>query len=209
MRKNSISLLLQITGITLSLLSVAVSSFVLFITRPVVIKRPVILLLASIFGLINFRKLQSLALLQKIVMLYLICVLFNQLSLQFVHFPLGQTRITFPASLGFLSLLLIGYILINRAQCNWLITTRNKGLFLSWGTSFVIIVVHVLLLILMLKKFYGHGYEHDLNVLGSLSLYFLVFFFSWPLLDVEFFRKVSAAVFAALYICLIAVEGWQ
>ena len=206
-RNGIMSAGLRRVGFTFSLMAVMVSSFATFFTRPVPIERPLILLLGLFLGLLNFKKLWSLVLLQKIILLYLICILFNQLSLQFVRIPLGQASLTFPASFGALILLLAGFALIKAAQIDSLIAARDRVLFPGWAACFGLIVLHMLLLILMLRKFYGYGYEHNLKVIKSLYLYFLVFLFSWRQLDSVRFRQIMAAVFAALYICLIIVKG--
>ena len=206
-RNGITNTVLRSVGFTFNLMAVMVSSFATFFTRPVPIERPLILLLGSFLCLFNFKKLWSLVLLQKIILLYLICILFNQLLLLFVRIPLGQTCLTFPASFWALILLLAGFVLIKAAKIDSPITARERDLFIGWAACFGLIVSHMMLLIMMLSKFYGYGYGHNLKVIKSLYLYFSVFIFSWSQLDSVHFRQITAAVFAALYICLIIVKG--
>ena len=76
-----------------------------------------------------------------------------------------------------------------------------------WSPAPTVVAVHMAVLLVMLLGFYGYGYEHDLKVLGTLSLYFLLFVFLRRKLSNLHFRRCAGTMLAVLYIALMLRRG--
>lgn len=191
----------QLAGHLLFVFALIAASVCCSYSRPVPIEKPLILLAGSIFASFNFKKLPNICLLQKITLLYLVGMLFNQLSQQFTQISLCQASITIPISLIVLPLLAIGYVFRKINDTNTLIRHTNN-LLSGWAVTFAVIIVHMIILSVFLKKFYGYGFEHNTGVLGSMCLYFLVFLFSWYQFENIRLRQITAAVLMILFLVL-------
>jgi len=183
--------------------SIIASTVLCFFVSRIRVEKAFILLLGSVFVLFNVKKSQKIILLQKITLLYLIGVLFNQLSLQFTQISSGRTNITVPLSLIILVPLAVGFALkkINRPN---LVDTDD--LLAIWVVLFAVIILHIVILFLLLKRFYGYGFERNFAVLGGLFLYFLVFLFSWLQLENACMRQFMTLVLAILFTALIIAK---
>lgn len=162
------------------------------------IKRPVILLAACLLALFSFKNNESFSVIAKIILLYIISMLFGQLSGRFVHigsFSLHLSLIALlPLTVSFICSLV-------RSQDR---PFDSSDLFKSWVVVFAAIILHMLFLFILLKNIYGYGYDHNLPVLANMSLYFLVFIFIWGQLDKKGFRRIAALIFIAFFILIIA-----
>ena len=183
--------------------AIIVSNVLCFFMSRIRFENVFVLLLGSVFVLLNFKKSQKIVLLQKITLLYLIGVLFNELSLQFMQVPLGPRSITVPLSLIILVPLTIGFAL---KKINRLNLVDTYDLLPSWIVLFAVIIVHMAILFLLLKRFYGYGFEHNFAVFGGLCLYFLVFLFSWLQLENVRMRQFVTLVLAILFMALIIAK---
>jgi len=77
----------------------------------------------------------------------------------------------------------------------------------SWIMAVAIIAVHLMVLLWMLKEFYGYGYGHDLEVLGHIALYLLVFFMLWPQLGYLRCRQALGLVLVVFYMGMTIAGG--
>ena len=75
----------------------------------------------------------------------------------------------------------------------------------SWIMAVVLITVHLLALLWMLREFYGYGHEHDLKVLGHITLYLLLFIMLWPYLKHLRCRQIAGFVLAVFYTGMIFI----
>ena len=53
--------------------------------------------------------------------------------------------------------------------------SANEKFWRNWLLMFVILALHMLLLAVLLKSFYGYGYERSFGVLGQICLYLFLF----------------------------------
>lgn len=157
------------------------------------VENPYILMLASVFVLLDFKEKPSVDKLQKIMLFYLVAVLVNQLSLQHLQISLGKTSLSVSRTLVILPFLAVGFV-VHRAALH-----LPKDLLLGWMCTCLVIVSHMMLLFLLLKKFYGYGYEHNPGVLGNLCLYILVFIFSWQQLENLPLRRCLGAILVVVF----------
>jgi len=169
----------------------------LFSRTPVVIERPAILLLASLFVLVCFGS-DATRMLQKITCFYLVAVPVNELASQNFQVPL-LSGVTVSDTVIVLLLCAAGFFLGRANSHNNVPGQDKKELLGAWIVALGIIIMHMALLAVVLKKFYGYGYEHDLKVLGSLCLYLLLFVFMWEKLANLRFRRAAALVLAGFY----------
>jgi hypothetical protein len=66
----------------------------------------------------------------------------------------------------------------------------------------------MILLTVMLDRFYGYGHERNLSVLGNLCLYFLLFITLWDKLSRVAFRQGMGFIFAAYYLAVTILKGF-
>ena len=191
---------IQISQFALFVSALVSLSVLYFFYRTVDVQRPILLLAASVFALLSFKKFPELSFIQRIVLLYIIEMLFNQLSGQFVHIQSVSISLTLialvPLSISFIC---------QKLQAAKTLSTEISDVFKSWAVSFAVIVLHMLFLFLLLKNFYDYGYEKNLNVLANMCLYFLVFLFSWYQLANVHLRRTTAIISAAFFVGMIIV----
>ena len=85
-------------------------------------------------------------------------MLFYQLSQQFVH--VQSSCINISVSLAFIVLIPLSVALIFRKlYAGKTFAAETNDILNSWGLVFVIMASHMLLLFLLLKNYYGYGYE--------------------------------------------------
>ena len=161
----------------------------------VVIQRPVILLAAAVFSLFNFERSNRLSVIAKIILLYIIEMLFNQLSGRFVH--IGAFSISLPL---IVMIPLTASFAFSKLRKSKGVSIETNELLKSWGVVFIVIVLHILFLFLLLKKTYGYGYDHNFAVLANICLYFLVFIFTWQQLDNIYLRRITVIVLTAFFV---------
>ncbi len=169
-----------------------------FSNNVVEIKRPVILLAGSVFALFNFEGCNRYSVIIKIILLYIIEMLFNQLSGRLVH--IGP----FSVHLSLIALVPLAVSFIcSRVGQSQPATLDTKNLLKSWAIVFAIVIVHMLLLFIPLKSIYGYGCEHNLSILANMCLYFLVFIFVWRQLDKTSFRRITALILTAFFVVIM------
>jgi len=173
-----------------------------FSGNAVEIRRPVILLAGSVFALFNFGRNNSLSIIAKIILLYIIEMFFKQLSGRSVHIG------SFSVHLSLTALVPLAVSFICSKACQKQPVTFDKSdLLKSWAFVFAIVSLHLLFLLILLKNIYGYGYDRNLSVLANMCLYFLVFIFTWGQLDKTSFRRVTALIYTLFFI-VIMVRGF-
>ncbi len=192
-----------IIGFGLPITAVVTACWLCSSEMPISITNPAVLVLASLFVLAPFKSLTSTKVLQKIIAFYLVSVVVSELSSQYFKIPFLPFDMSTSCSTIVLSLLAAGYFfgranLHQRAE-----SIAGTGILHGWVLALVVIVVHMVLLGLMLRRFYGYGYERDLAVLGNLCLYFLLFVFLWNRLGACRFRQAVGLILMLFYSCVI------
>jgi len=187
----------------LPLIAVILACCVSFFSQmPIPIEKPVILMLGSLFILAPFRS-EAPATLQRIIGFYLSSVAVNQLSSRYFSFSFLSADISVSFSTVVLSLCAIGYFLGRLNSSNTPRVLGMANIFYGWVLALAIIVIHIVLLSLILNKFYGYGYERNLSVLGNLCLYFLLFIFLWERLNSFLFRQGIGLILMVFYLAAI------
>ena len=141
---------------------------------PIPIERPWILAIASSLLLVPARE-HRFVLLQRFIGLYLIAVLFNQVYDQYATVSIASRQIGISRSVGPLLLCAAGSVLMWFRPKESIDVARRARLLWAWCTALGIAMAHLLILALLLHRFYGYGYENDFRVLAHLALYFLLF----------------------------------
>jgi hypothetical protein len=196
--RHTTDTLAGVLGYSFSLAGVMVACAICFLFgTPVPIERPLILLLASLFILLHF-KTELAGTLQKITAFYLLAVPINELASQNFPVPL-LSGVTVSYSAVVLLLCAAGFLLGRINSQNDRFGRGKKGLLPGWVLAMGIIVGHMVVLTVLLSRFYGYGHEYNLSVLGSLCLYLLVFIFIWERLADLRFRQALGLVLAAFY----------
>jgi len=173
-----------------------------FSRSSVEIKRPAILLAGSILALFNFEKSHRISVITKIILLYIIEMFFNQLSTRVFHIRSFSIHLSLIAMVP----LAASFIFSKFRKSNFSLLETND-LLKSWATVFTVIVLHMLLLFLLLKKIYGYGYDHNFGVLANMCLYFLVFVFSWQQLENICLRRITAIILTAFFVISMVMGG--
>jgi hypothetical protein len=186
--------------LTLFVSAVFALSILSFFHPGIEIRRPAVFLAASLLALFKFKDSNSFSILQKIILLYMIGILFNQLDESFVRLRSFSIHLSLIAMIP-LAISFICFKFQNRLSA----TTSN--LLTSWAVVFAIIMLHLLFLFLPLKNIYGYGYEHYFDVLANLCLYFLVFIFAWEQLDNLYIHRFTAISFIVFFM-LIMIKGY-
>jgi len=158
--------------------------------RSISIEMPGILALGAVFLLIPLRS-DGLASLQRIVCFYLLCIPINQLALQNMYIA-GELHMSYSVPIA---MLVVFGLFFSTPKLD-----VQQSVKMSWIIAVAIIAVHLLVLLWMLKEFYGYGYGHDLEVLGHISLYLIVFFMLWPQLGYLRCRQALGLVLVVFYI---------
>jgi hypothetical protein len=170
---------------------------------PVPITNPTVLILALLFVLIPSKSVASISTLQKIIVVYLVGVVVNELSSQYFEVPFYHLNVSISCSTIVLSLLAAGYFVGKTNLRQTTESVKRTGIMQGWVLAMVIIAVHMVLLGLMLRRFYGYGYERNLAVLGKLCLYLLLFVLLWKRLDVCRFRQTVGLILTLFYSVVI------
>lgn len=165
------------------------------------IEKPLILVLGSIFILIPFR-LELPNTLQKIVGFYMVGVLVNESSAQHFQLSFLLPHISISCSTIILLLCTIGYLCGRIGSADTVRKAERTGVIHGWMLALAIIIFHIILLSAMLNRFYGYGYERNLNVLGSLCLYFLLFITLWEKIGRFRFRQSMGLILLIFYLAV-------
>jgi hypothetical protein len=198
--------LTNVLGYSFSLAGVVVACAICFLSgTPVPIERPLILLLASLFILVPSKS-QVTNALRKITAFYLLAVPINELASQNFHVPL-LSGVTVSYSAVVLLLCAAGFLLGRTNSQNDRFAPEKSELLPGWALAMATIVGHMVVLTLLLSRFYGYGDEYNLSVLGNLCLYLLVFIVIWEKLANLRFRQALGLVLAAFYCLKMSVNG--
>jgi hypothetical protein len=193
---------LDISGLFFFASAIILLSVLNFFHSLIEIKRPAILLTASIFALIRFKESKAFSILQKIILLYMIGMLFNQLSEGFVHIRSFSIHLSLIAMMPLAaSFICFQFQKLKRSSI------ETNDLLTSWTVVFGIIILHMLFLFLLLKNIYGYGYERYFDVLANLCLYFLTFIFTWEQIDNIYIHRITAINFIVFFM-LIMIKGY-
>jgi hypothetical protein len=173
----------------------------LVLKRQVAIEQPAVLLTGAVFLLLPFKQ-ESLCLVQQVIGFYLIGVTVNETAVQ--HVRVSVLSADFGVSYSVFVLLVFGagyaFGRVGSEQ------RMNKQVLWAWAAAAVIVVLHVAVLAAVLERFYGYGYERDMNVLGSFCLYVLVYVMVRQHLGNRVFRCVSGAIYAG--VCVLLMVGY-
>ncbi len=145
-------------------------------------------------------------LLQKVVGLCLIAVLFSQVYAQYITISIASRRISISRSVGPFLLCVLGSVLMWRRPHASADIADQSPLLRAWLVAFGIIIAHMVVLALLLHKFYGYGYENNLRVLAHFSLHFLLFLALWNPLGRPNARWFMGFILMGLYV-IIAMKG--
>jgi len=193
-------LIVRILAFCLPILAVVLACSLSFsLQMPISIEMPIILVFGAIFILIPL-KFEVIAKLQQITGFYLIVIAVNQLSSNYFTPPLLPAGITVSYSIVVLFLCTIGYFLEKIGSIHRPLNTSDRNVLHSWLFALVIIGVHMVLLSLVLHRFYGYGHERNLAVLGNLTLYFLLFLVMWRKLYIPLLRRCLGLVMMIFYL---------
>jgi hypothetical protein len=165
---------------------------------PIAIERPAVLTAAALLLLLPCRH-GTPATLQKVVLLYLLCIPISEVHLRFFALSACAWDVRVSYSTIPLAILAAGCLAQRRS---WR-TVQRELLGLDFPTGWLIaaalLVGHIAVLALLLHRVYGYGYEPDLNTLGSFALYFLVFLTVWPQFEHVRLRQTLALILTAFY----------
>ncbi len=193
-----------IVGFILQLSAVILAGFIdLFPDRPIPITNPEILAAGAFFILLPFKSNPSIETLQKLTGLYLVAVLVNQTSSQYFEVSLLSADFSMSYSVVILSLCAAGFFIGRKKLSDRFGITAGDNILIGWLVAFVILIVHMILLTVMLKEFYGFGYEHSLGVAGKICLYLFLFILLWERLAGIRFQQIIGTVSAVFYFVVI------
>lgn len=183
-----------IAAFGLPILAAAVACIrALRVPLPIVIERPVVLVVAAILTLVPLGR-RPVQILQRVVVLYLFCIVVNEVHLQYVKIAIPPLDLRIAGSALPLVLLIGGWLVDRRTS------PRRQGraaprLLTGWFVAGGVILAHMAVLAALLHAFYEYGYEQDVHVLGSFALYFLVFLACWrPLRRARLRQAVGLAL---------------
>ncbi len=172
---------------------------------PIAVERPGVLIAALILVLVPSRC-ELVRTLQSITALYLVCVLVNEAHLRYLAIPGLSARIRISCSVVPLVLFAAGYLAdrwATHAGDGRSLLSSLRG---AWLLAGGVVIAHMAVLGLLLHRFYGYGYEQDLQVLGSLALYYLVFLGAWRPLGRPWVRRAIGLILLIFYAAVAAGE---
>lgn len=205
-RQQKSALVLKVFGFCLPIFAVMVACYISFFSEmPIAIEKPAILALASFFTLALFKS-EPLNTLQKIILFYLVSVPVNELSSQYFQISFLPVNIRASYSTVVLLLCAIGYLVGRVNSINRLQSGGRTDILYGWVIALVIITIHIVLLSLILSKFYSFGYERNFSTLGNLCLYFLLFIVLWEKLNKVRFRQGIGLILAVFYLAVIVAK---
>jgi len=203
-KKHRLSFVSGFLGYCLPLLAVVVACCITFsCTLPVSIGRPGILVFGALFVVAPFRS-EFVNTLQKVAAFYLVAVPVNELACRYFHVSVLAVDVNVSYGAMVLALCAAGCLLGRAGGVRG--AEVRADIWLAWTVSLVVIIAHMLLLAAILGRFYGYGYERDLNVAGSLCLYVLLFLTLWKKLDAPRFRQATGLILTAFYVALILAK---
>ena len=191
----------EIVGSIIFILSIIIACLVCLFSSPFTIVNPLMLLFASAFILIPFRN-QSLCILQQIICFYMIAVAINQLAPQYIELSMISSQIIVSKAAVFLLICSSGIIFDRMKEPELQQDPFRKVLIYSSCIGFLIISIHIILLYLLLRKFYWYGYEHNINVLGNIFLYLILFLLTWKKIGNIRQRQYVGLIFGAFFLFL-------
>jgi hypothetical protein len=124
----------------------------------------------------------------------LVCVVVNEISSQYFRLFFLPSNLRLSWSIVVVVPCAIGYFLGRATQKKRVKGIKGLSLKSGWTLGLAIVVIHMLVLIPLLARFYGYGYERNLSTLGQLGLYLLLFLCFWEKLDGFRFRQILGLV---------------
>lgn len=165
---------------------------------PVPIVRPLILALAPLVLLVRLN-VESLAMLQQIVCFYLVAILFNEAHLRYISFVVLSRTVSVSVGVVPLAFCVLGYVFEKTESCDLSPSVGSRGAWCGWVAMAALVLAHAVVLILLLHRFYGYGYEHSLGALGHLSMYIVLFAVLHRRIAEPWFRYALGVLMAAFY----------
>lgn len=167
------------------------TSIILVGAAPLIqIKRPLILLAVSCAGAIPLKP-QSFQLLQKILLLYFICMLNSQLTMDQIILTLQSNHFMLARSVIPLLLYAAAFVMFGISSRPAISLKHNIHWCRLWLITSAILILHMICLWLPLQSIYGFGTEHNADVLSRLVLYSACFVFTWNILSQPLIRYIS------------------
>jgi hypothetical protein len=170
---------------------------------PIAIERPGVLIAAALLPLLPWRH-RTPEILQKVVLLYLLCIPISEVHPQFFALPVCAWDVRVSYSTIPLAILAAGWLAQRRSWRQVNQEPLGVDFPAAWLIAGAILVIHMALLAPLLHRVYGYGYELDLSALGSFALYFLVFLAVWPQFERVRLRQTLALVLAVFYVVVAA-----
>jgi len=188
--------LLKAAAFALQTTAVILAAVFAFLSKmPIPITVPAVALLGAIFVMLPLKS-PTPCMLQKLTAFYLIAALLNQSASQNLQIALGSIDLNVFFSAPILTLCSAGFLIGTMTSTPPPRNSDASSLNCVWLSALLLILAHMMLLGILLKKFYGYGYEQNLNVLGNGSLYFLLFIVLFRPLDNPRFRQMTGLVLA-------------
>jgi hypothetical protein len=168
---------------------IAASAFCLHSQPAASIQTPEILAIFSVLVLLPVRQRTQVDTVRKITLFYLLAVLLNMMTSQYfaVSLPGGTANVSYTV---IVMIPLAVAAVLSKQKLPSFPKLTDREILSCWYAAFAVIVGHMIVLALLLRKFYGYGYERNLETLGNISLYFLLFMLVWRRLDSAAFRCV-------------------
>ncbi len=191
---------IRFLGFALPLTAVIITCHVNYCsTSMLTIEHPLILVFGSIFTIVPFRS-ENFLILQKVIIFYLFAVLVNQTTDS--YFTLSSLSIDASVSYSAVTLFLCttGYLLDKLYPVGSKSINRQNNILRAWSIAFIVIILHMAFLALLLHKFYGYGYGHNLYTIGNLVLYLLLFIVLWERLGSIRFRMCTGMTLMVFYL---------
>jgi hypothetical protein len=186
---------------SLCIIAVTIACILVYFTKaPIPITTPLVLLFASAFLMMPFRN-HSIALLQRIIGIYLVAVLVNELSLLYLDIRIGNLNINMSYSTCIVAICFLSF-LVSTIDSDGSTLDKKKWRLSPTILAIAVILIHMLVLLFLLKRFYGYGYEHNIKVLGHICQYLLVAFFLWDKFNNIRFRQcvgLTYTIFSLAY----------
>jgi len=162
----------------------------------VTIENPLILILGAIFAIWPTKNRHQLVTIQKLVLFYLACVFINLASDE--YFTISVWRWSINVSYGALGVVFLsGMFFLKGKSITEDEVKPYRSILGGWWVAMGIIVVHMVVLFIILKWFYGYGYEHDLKSLGAVCGCLILFVCMWRGLGFWWIRCILGVGFIA------------
>jgi hypothetical protein len=162
-------------------------------SQTAVVQFPIVLLASCLVLLIAVRDTQV-VLVQRILGVYLCCVVVDQAKGALWSPVLSEHQIHMPACLlGLLVLVVARSLLALYRQ------TMNKGVLPGWSFMIALLACHIVVVGVLLQSYYSLDWEDSLRTLGWICVCYLVSWSIWPVTEASAWRRSLAAILILFY----------